>query len=373
MANTYYDSELTAEEIEEVLEAINGILTPANNGKVLAISNGKFEARSVQWGGDSTLEPLSVTANGDYYPEAGVDGFDEVHVSVPNSYTASDEGKVVNNGALIAQTARTTQITENGTYDTTLNDEVTVDVSGGGSAVVQPLSVTQNGIYNPPSGVDGYAPVTVNVSGGGSDVIVSQTPPSSDVGTEGQYYIYEEQLLSVKYGIQIITAARNTDYSFRYWGARDIDFVFTDGNTDYHLRDFSNAHCYWASGNSGAFTLQDSNIAGQTGSYKEHDGLPGWYEIEATIPVGLLLSKVRICGRNDGWGDFWRTFKIGQWIDRRNFLNTLINEQDLVLSDWNTSPTSAYTEFTLSSPMTPIGSIIPHLYRKLNGVWVQYC
>lgn len=57
MANTYYDSELTAEEIEEVLEAINGILTPANNGKVLAINNGKFEARSVQWGG--SLPPAS--------------------------------------------------------------------------------------------------------------------------------------------------------------------------------------------------------------------------------------------------------------------------------------------------------------------------
>ena len=36
-----------------------------------------------------------------------------------------------------------------------------------GSGVVQPLSVTQNGTYNPTSGVDGYAPVTVNVSGGG--------------------------------------------------------------------------------------------------------------------------------------------------------------------------------------------------------------
>jgi hypothetical protein len=92
MANTYYDSQLTAAEIEEVLEAINGILTPSNNGKVLAISNGKLEARSVQW--------------------------------------------------------------------------------GGGTPVVQPLSVTQNGTYNPPSGVDGYAPVTVNVSGGGSTVSV---------------------------------------------------------------------------------------------------------------------------------------------------------------------------------------------------------
>ena len=41
----------------------------------------------------------------------------------------------------------------------------------GGSNIVQSLSVTQNGIYNPPSGVNGYAPVTVNVSGGGSDII----------------------------------------------------------------------------------------------------------------------------------------------------------------------------------------------------------
>ena len=169
MANTYYDSQLTAAEIEAALEAIDGVIVPANNGKVLAINNGKIEARSVQWGGgEPVLEPLSVTANGDYTPGAGVDGFDEVHVSVPNSYTASDEGKVVSNGALVAQTARASQITQNGTYDTTLNDEETVNVSGGGSAVVQPLSVTQNGTYNPPSGVDGYAPVTVNVSGGGS-------------------------------------------------------------------------------------------------------------------------------------------------------------------------------------------------------------
>ena len=34
---------------------------------------------------------------------------------------------------------------------------------GGGSAVIQPLSVTQNGTYTAPSGVDGYSPVTVNV------------------------------------------------------------------------------------------------------------------------------------------------------------------------------------------------------------------
>lgn len=38
--------------------------------------------------------------------------------------------------------------------------------TGGGGATIQPLSVTQNGTYTAPTGVDGYSPVTVNVSGG---------------------------------------------------------------------------------------------------------------------------------------------------------------------------------------------------------------
>ena len=224
MANTYYDSKLTAAEIEAVLEAIDGVIVPANNGKVLAINNGKIEARSVQWGGgEPVLEPLSVTANGDYTPEAGVDGFDEVHVSVPNSYSASDEGKVVSNGALVAQTARASQITQNGTYDTTLNDEVTVNVSGGGSAVIQPLSVTQNGTYNPPSGVDGYAPVTVNVSGG-----VSRKTQAE----------WDALSFSEKQALGLTVVGNLTDYSGEWFDYSIINYVIDfcsasgDGSVD---------------------------------------------------------------------------------------------------------------------------------------------
>ena len=42
--------------------------------KVLSISGG---------GGSAVLSPLTVTSNGDYTPGAGIDGFNEVHVSVP--------------------------------------------------------------------------------------------------------------------------------------------------------------------------------------------------------------------------------------------------------------------------------------------------
>ncbi len=66
----------------------------------------------------------SITANG-----AGQDvvGYATVDVSVPNTYAAGDEGKVVSSGALVAQTSDT--VTQNGTVDTTLINSLTVNVS----------------------------------------------------------------------------------------------------------------------------------------------------------------------------------------------------------------------------------------------------
>ena len=36
-------------------------------------------------------------------------------------------------------------------------------ISVGSAAVVEPLSITANGTYNAPEGIDGYTPITVNV------------------------------------------------------------------------------------------------------------------------------------------------------------------------------------------------------------------
>lgn len=73
-----------------------------------------------------TEESLTVEQNGTYTPETGK-VYNRVVASVPNTYTVQDDGKVVSNGALVAQTART--VAQNGTIDTTLNNSVTVDVS----------------------------------------------------------------------------------------------------------------------------------------------------------------------------------------------------------------------------------------------------
>lgn len=75
-------------------------------------------------------------------------GYASAAVSVPNSYSQSDEGKVVSNGALVAQTSDT--VTQNGTVDTTLIDELTVNVSGGGgSGGIKVASGTFTGDNNP--------------------------------------------------------------------------------------------------------------------------------------------------------------------------------------------------------------------------------
>ena len=86
-----------------------------------------------------------------------LEGYSSVSVNVPNSYTSSDEGKVVNNGSLVSQTSAT--YTTNNTYDTTLINSVTVDVSGGGITPTGTYTITSSGTYD----ITNYAYVEVDI------------------------------------------------------------------------------------------------------------------------------------------------------------------------------------------------------------------
>lgn len=113
----------------------------------------------------TTVRALNVTQNGVYNVPSGYVGFNPVTINVANSYSASDEGKVVSNGELVSQTSDT--VTENDTYDTTLINSLTVNVPSSSTLITK--NITQNGTYNASAdNADGYSQVTVNVSGGGT-------------------------------------------------------------------------------------------------------------------------------------------------------------------------------------------------------------
>ena len=114
-------------------------------------------------GGGETVVLINknITQNGTYnaVTDDSADGYREVTVNVPNTYSAGDEGKVVNNGALVSQTSQ--NISANGTYNTTTNNEVVVNVP---TASLISKNVSANGTYNASSdSADGYSSVVVNV------------------------------------------------------------------------------------------------------------------------------------------------------------------------------------------------------------------
>ena len=95
------------------------------------------------------LESLSITDNGTYTPESGVDGYNSVSVNVPK-----ERHNVVSKS-----------ITANGVYNSDGDEvwnEVSVNVPSR-EPVLFNLSVIDNGTYTPERGVDGYDRVEVNV------------------------------------------------------------------------------------------------------------------------------------------------------------------------------------------------------------------
>ena len=127
MANVLVERS-SLENIADAIREKNGTQTtykPAEMADAItAISGGGITP--------SGTKNVNITQNGTTTEDVTDYASAEISVSVPNSYSASDEGKVVSNGALVSQTSDT--VTTNDTYDTTLINSLTVNVSGGGGA-----------------------------------------------------------------------------------------------------------------------------------------------------------------------------------------------------------------------------------------------
>lgn len=161
--------------IVDALNKINSDVLPSaavsDSGKILKVnSNGEWEKGSLDGYMPIPTASKNITENGTY----DVTDYAQAVVNTP-------------------QPSGTIQITENGTVDVTDYESANVNVSGG-SAVIEPLSVTENGTYSAPSGVDGYSPVVVNVSGSGglpSGVSYGSADPDNSSGNDGDLYYQE--------------------------------------------------------------------------------------------------------------------------------------------------------------------------------------
>lgn len=157
----------------EMADAIRSLPSSSTLVPKAITENGSYSPQSENADGYSSVTVnvgrywgnKSITRNGTFRAASDhVDGYSSVSVNVPNSYSALDEGKVVSSGALTPQTSLS--VTQNGTFDTTRNNQVTVNVSGASNTLVS-KTIIANGTYLPADdNADGFNWVNVAVPGG---------------------------------------------------------------------------------------------------------------------------------------------------------------------------------------------------------------
>lgn len=121
--------ETSLEDIADAIRSKNGTQTkykPADMADAISAISGTTPTGT---------KNISITQNGTTTENVTNYASAQITTNVPNSYSASDEGKVVSSGALVSQSSQT--ITENGTYDTTLKNSVVVNVQSGGAQLYE--------------------------------------------------------------------------------------------------------------------------------------------------------------------------------------------------------------------------------------------
>ena len=218
------------------------LATVSNQTKTL-LTEGKYLEDDITLtdvsGGGATLITKNISANGTYNASSdSADGYSQVTVAVPNTYSAGDEGKVVSNGALVAQSSDT--CTQNGTVDTTLINSLLVNVSGG----TTPTGFVSEKVINTTEGV---------TSGSNNSLSLMQTlePDLLENGNRGFYlFFFLDNTLTNKKAV-FAWCVHNTDSQWMYGSCRmntggtmawiassSHDFWYSSG-TEIHILKFN--------------------------------------------------------------------------------------------------------------------------------------
>ena len=181
---------------------------------------------------------ISITANGTTTEDVTNYASAEITANVPNSYTVSDEGKVVNNGALVSQTSDT--VTENGPVDTTLINSLTVNVSGGGGGQTATGEYTPSQVYDSQTvkitdiATIGFTPkIFILALDNSADAIGTQyamiTTAYYQIGSANDSYRMSIRYSNTSGGIQ------SNVYSKNVWTQDTASLLkFSDGDISFH-------------------------------------------------------------------------------------------------------------------------------------------
>lgn len=166
MANVLVD-ETALQDIADAIRTKNGTQNTYKPGQMADA------IEAIPSGGITPTGTVNINSNGTH----DVTQYASASVNVPNSYAASDEGKVVSNGALVAQGSDT--VTQNGTVDTTLISSLAVNVPSTTPTGTKQISITQNGTTTEDVTNYASAEISVNVPSSGTTMYTGEYTPST--------------------------------------------------------------------------------------------------------------------------------------------------------------------------------------------------
>ena len=231
---------------------------------------------------------------------------------------------------------------------------------------IEPLQVTENGLYQAPEGVDGYNPVNVNVASGTNMLFLDREPLESD-GNVGDYCVATDVLDVSGFCLKLSRVARVGTTSFTYWGTSAFRVTLEDENgIEHDITELQNYSIWLSPQTLTNMTTPQNQLFTNVPStnYIERNGLPGFIAISADNISNYKLKSFSLCRRvGTPYVDYIVDFDV-YWFKNANTIgDPIASYYNLTLDDW---PDRELVSFDINKKPEQ-----KELFYKTESGWVQ--